>query len=371
MLDVTGHAPSAAPGRAGALAITDITDHAAALPGFDGHEKVILGRDPARGLTAIVALHNTVLGPALGGTRIWSYPDEAAAITDVLRLSRGMTLKAAIAQLPYGGGKAVIMADPKTEKTPQLLDAYADFLSTLAGEFVTAEDVGLTTADADYLRLRASNISGTTAGGSGNPAPFTARGVFLGIKAALRHNRGHDHLDGMRVAIQGLGSVGWLLAEQLHDAGARLIVGDIDAAKVARAVVGLGAEACQAEAVLGADADIFAPCALGAVLDRQTIPQLKGDIVAGSANNQLAGHGDAGLLAKRGILYAPDYVINAGGLINVAAEFEPGGYDPAHVEAAIGRIPEVLAEVFERARREGRPTNAVAQAMAEERIAAA
>lgn len=371
MPDTAALARPASGAAANTLAITDITTRAATLPGYDGHEKVLLGRDEARGLTAIVALHNTALGPALGGTRIWTYASEDGAITDVLRLSRGMTLKAAIAGLAYGGGKAVIMADAKTGKTPAMLDAYAEFLSTLTDEFITAEDVGLTMADADYLRARAPNISGTSISGSGNPAPFTARGVFYGIRVALRHNRGHDDLAGIRVAIQGLGAVGWALAEQLHGAGARLIVADIDAAKMAKAVVGFDAEVAGTGTILAADADVFAPCALGAVLDEETVPLLKGDIVAGSANNQLAGHGHARLLCERGVLYAPDYVINAGGLINVAAEFEPGGYDAAKVDAALGRIPSTLATIFQRARCEGRPTNDIAQAMAMERIAAA
>ncbi len=349
--------------------VSDITGRASALPGFDAHERVLLGRDEACGLTAIVAIHSTARGPALGGTRIWSYASEDEAITDMMRLSRRMTLKAAIAELPFGGAKAVIVADPAKAKTPQLLDAYADVLATLTDSFITAEDVGLTTADADHLRARVPNMSAMTLGGAGSPAPFTAHGVFLGIKAALRHNRGHDDLTGIRVALQGLGSVGWALAEELHDAGARLVVADLDADRVATAVVGFGAEAADARTIMSAEADIFAPCASGAIVNDETIPLLTGDIVAGSATGPLARHDHARDLCRRGILYAPDYVINAGGLINVAAEFAPGGYDRQAVRRRIDRIPATLTAIFERARGEGRPTNEIAQAVAMERIA--
>ena len=356
------------PRGARTLTLIDITREAAELDAFAGHEQIWLGRDIDRGLTAIVAIHNTALGPALGGTRIWPHETFAAALTDALRLSRGMTLKAAVAGVPFGGGKAVIMADAKTEKTAELLEAYADVLVSLEGQFFTGEDVGLSLGDADFLRRRATNVTGTTAGGSGNPSPVTAHGVFLGLQAALRHQRGTHELDGIRVAVQGLGSVGLALAAELHRRGARLTVADIDAARLEQAAPGLMRPASAPRRSSRADVDIFAPCALGGVLSGDTIPALKASIVAGSANNQLARHDDAGRLRERGILYAPDYVINAGGLINVAAELAPGGYDAEATMARVAEIPATLARIFERSDAERLATNDVAQAIAMERI---
>lgn len=353
------------------LEITDITADAARLPGFDAHEQVWLGRDAVRGLTAIVSIHTTVLGPALGGTRIWPHVSFEAGVTDALRLSRGMTFKSAIAGLPLGGGKAVIIADPKTDKTPAMLEAYAEMLVALEGQYVTAEDVGMTLADADFLAERAPNVSGTTKGGSGNPSPFTAKGTFLGLKAALRHRTGSDELKGVRVAVQGLGSVGWSLCEKLHAEGAVLTVSDLDATRTARAAEKFGATVVEGNAIVAADVDIFAPCALGGMLSAETIPLLKARIVAGAANNQLATAEDGKRLVERGILYAPDYVINAGGVINVAAEMTEGGY---HVEAVMPRVEQIagtLTRIFQRAEREGRTTDAVAEAMAREIVEAA
>ena len=360
------------PLRAGSsLKLTDITARAARLPSFDGHEQIWLGEDDVRGLTAIVAVHDTSLGPALGGTRVWPHATFEAALVDALRLSRGMTFKAAVIDVPFGGGKAVIKADPKTEKTPAMLDAYAEMLAALNGQYFTGEDVGLTLADADYLRARTPNISGTTAGGSGNPSPVTALGTFLGIKAALAHRNGSDSLDGIRVAVQGLGSVGWSLCERLHADGALLTVADIDNARVRKAAEVFAATTVEADAIAAADVDLFAPCALGGILSAATIPQIKARIVAGAANNQLAVHDDAAELMKRGILYAPDYVINAGGLVNVAAELAADGYDREQVMVMVRSIPETLTAIFRRADTEGLPTNTIAQAMAAERIARA
>ncbi|WP_163265191.1 Leu/Phe/Val dehydrogenase [Chelativorans alearense] len=349
------------------LSISDITADAALLPAYDSHERIWLGRDDESGLTAIVAIHNTVLGPALGGTRVWPHESFEAGLTDALRLSRGMTYKSAIAGTPFGGGKAVIIADPKTEKTPSLLSSYADMLAALEGQFFTAEDVGLTLADADFLRTRAPNVVGTKSG-SGNPSPVTAYGVFLGIKAALKHRRGTESLKGVDIAVQGLGSVGWSLCEDLHEEGAALIVTDIDTARVEEAKRAFGAAALAPDSILSAEADIFAPCALGGVISRETIPLLKAEIVAGSANNQLVRHEDARLLMESGILYAPDYVINAGGLINVAAELAPGGYNRAAAMAKVAQIPKTLSDIFTRAQAQGRPTNDVAAEIAMERI---
>lgn len=351
------------------LKLTDITARASRLAAFDGHEHVWLGEDERRGLTAIVSIHNTALGPALGGTRVWPHASFEAALTDALRLSRGMTYKAAVADVPYGGGKAVIKADPKTDKTPAMLEAYAEMLAALNGQYFTGEDVGLTLADADFLRERTPNVSGTTIGGSGNPSPVTALGTFLGIKAALKHRRGTDSLAGLRIAVQGLGSVGWSLCERLHAEGAALIVADIDEARAEKARVAFGADVVESETIVAAEADVFAPCALGSVLSVDTILHLKAKIIAGAANNQLARHEDAAHLMRRGVLYTPDYVINAGGLINVAAELEPDGYDRQAVMEKVARIPLALADIFARADAEGRPTNDIAEAMAQERIA--
>lgn len=349
------------------LSLADITARAAALGAYDGHERVWLGRDEARGLTAIVAVHSTVLGPALGGTRIWPHESFDAALTDALRLSRGMTDKAAVAGLPLGGGKAVIMADPRRDKTPDLLEAYAEMLTALAGQYYTAEDVGMTLADADFLGQRAPNVAGTTRGGSGDPSPFTARGVFLGLKEALRRQRGSARVEGLTVAIQGLGSVGRALAAALHGEGARLIVADLDRGRAEKAAAMFGASIGEPERIHAAEADVFAPCALGGVLSASTIPEIRAKIVAGAANNQLATAEDAGRLAARGILHAPDFVINAGGLINVAAEVFSGGYDPTTVTEKVARIPETLAAIFDRAEAEGRAPDAVARALAAER----
>lgn len=368
MLQITEPRTLKVPHGARTLSLIDITNEAVELAAFDNHERVWLGRDIERGLTAIVAIHNTALGPALGGTRIWPHESLEATLTDALRLSRGMTYKAAVTGVLFGGGKAVIMTDRQTGKTRALLDAYADMLGALEGQFYTGEDVGLSLADADFLRSRVPNVTGTTAGGSGNPAPVTAQGVFLGLKAALAHRKGSDKLAGIRVAVQGLGSVGWSLCAQLHAEGAVLTVADIDDAKVAGAKAEFGATVVAPAAILAADADVFAPCAMGSVLTEQTIPVLKARIVAGSANNQLATHADARLLMQRGVLYAPDYVINAGGLINVAAELAPGGYDRAAAFAKVAEIPETLTAIFRRAEAENRPTNDVAAALAMERI---
>lgn len=371
MLSVSEPGRLKSPVPASSLIISDITGDAAQLDAYSGHEHVWLGRDEERGLTAIVAVHDTTLGPALGGTRVWPHETFETALTDALRLSRGMTLKAAIAGVPFGGGKAVIIADPRTDKTPALLDAYAEMLAALDGQYYTGEDVGLSLADADYLRARTPNVSGTTRGGSGNPSPVTAHGVFLGLKAAYAHRTGRESLAGVRVAVQGLGSVGWSLCQKLHEAEAKLTVADIDVDRAAKAALVFRAEAIPAERIVAADVDIFAPCALGGVLSAETIPLLKARIVAGAANNQLARHEDARLLSERGVLYAPDYVINAGGLMNVAAELNPDGYDRELVLAKLEDIPATLAEIFRTAEAQGKPTNDIAQAIAGQRIALA
>lgn len=353
------------------LTIRDITDDARKLPDFADHEEILYGEDPERGLRTIIAIHSTVLGPALGGTRVWPYETFEAGLTDALRLSHGMTQKASVTGLKLGGGKAVIFADSKTEKTPDMLEAYAEMLSTVQDRYITAEDVGLCVADADFLRARTPNISGTSSGGSGNPSPFTALGVFLGLKAAVKHRLGKAGVEGLRVAVQGLGSVGWSLCEQLHDEGAELVVADIDAAQVEKAVSTFGAESVPSDKIHAADADVFAPCALGGILSEKTIPHIKAKVIAGAANNQLAVDEDGARLRERGILYAPDYVLNAGGLINVHAEREPGGYDKARVIGMIDAIPNALESIFAKSDATGRPTAEVAAEIADERIAGA
>ena len=330
---------------------------------FDDHELVAFHADAASGLRAIIALHSTALGPALGGLRMWPYADEAAALDDVLRLSRGMTYKAALAGLPLGGGKAVIIGDPRTGKSTALLRAMGRFVESLGGRYHTAEDVGTTVADMDVLRTETAFAHGVS-DGSGNPSPATAYGVFVGIRAAVRQRLGRDDLAGIAVAVQGLGNVGFRLAEYLDEAGARLIVADLNEAFVRRAVVELGAEAVTPERIHAVVADVFAPCALGAVIDDESLPELGACIVAGSANNQLAEDHHGTALKARGVLYAPDYVINAGGLIDVAGEGPD--YDPAAVLNRTEGIADTLERVFDRAEREDAPTHQVADRMAEE-----
>lgn len=353
------------------LIVQDITSSVTNLAGFDHHERVLLGRDDERGLTAIIAIHNTTLGPALGGTRFWMHDSFDAAVTDALRLSRGMTLKAAIAGLPLGGGKAVIRADARRDKTPELLDAYAEMLAHVQDFYITAEDVGMTLADADHLRRLTPNVVGTTIGGSGNPSGFTADGVFLGMKAALRHKTGSDTISGKHVAIQGLGAVGWALADRLSKEGARLTVADLNQERLVAAIRDFKATVVEPERIIATKADVLAPCALGGVISPDSVGSLKTGIVAGSANNQLLRHEDAAELRDRNILYAPDYVINAGGLINVAAEAEPGGYNRARVVKKIAEIPVTLTSIFSEAEKTGRATNDVALDMAMARISKA
>lgn len=353
------------------LILEDLTATAAGISGFDGHRQVLLGRDDDRGLTAIIAIHDTTLGPAIGGTRIWMYDSFDFAMTDALRLARGMTLKAALAGLPLGGGKAVIRADPRRQKTPALLEAFAEMLMTVRGRFITSEDVGLTVADADFLRQRVDNIVGTTAGGTGNPAPVSARGVLLGMRAALAHRHGSGELDGCHVAIQGLGSVGMALAGLLHEAGASLTVADTYADRAALAAERFGATIVDDSEILSVSADIFAPCALGAVLNARTIERLRAGIVAGSANNVLARHEDGELLRSREIIYVPDFVVNAGGLIHVADEMEPGGYQRERVMRRVEAIGAVVTRILTESAQTGRATNEVALDLAKARLAAA
>ena len=332
---------------------------------FDNHEQVVFCHDEASGLKAIIAVHNTNRGPALGGCRMWSYASEEDALTDVLRLSKGMTYKNALANLPYGGGKSVIIGDAKTEKTPAMMRAMGHMVDRLNGTYTIAEDVGTTPDDMTEIRRGTKYVKGVK-GEGGDPSPATAYGVFAGIKASVRHKLGKDDLTGLRVAVQGLGHVGYDLANQLRLAGAELTVTDIDAAAIARAQKELGATAVALDEIYDADVDVYAPCALGATLNETTIPRLRATIVAGSANNQLATEEDGDHLAQRGILYAPDYVINAGGVIHIY--HEGPGYDHDQAFAHVAGIGEVLLEVYALAEQEGLATHIAADRLAERKF---
>ncbi|TLZ44207.1 MAG: Glu/Leu/Phe/Val dehydrogenase [Gammaproteobacteria bacterium] len=337
---------------------------------FDAHELVVFGDVGAKGLRAVIAIHSTARGPAAGGCRMWPYATLAAAVSDVLCLSRGMSYKNAIAGLPFGGGKAVIIGDPRKQKTPETFEAFGRFVDSLGGRYVTAEDVGTTTADMTSVARATRFVAGlgrAPGEAGGDPAPKTALGVHLGIKAAARFKLGRADLEGLTVAIQGLGGVGSHLARLLAGEGARLRVADVRADAVQRVCDELGARAVAAADVLAEDVDVLAPCALGAVLDARSIPRLRARIVAGAANNQLAHGQDGQSLLAAGILYAPDYVINAGGMISASREYQ-GGATEAQVLDDIGQIPLRLTEIFERARHENRTTNSVADQMARERL---
>lgn len=342
------------------------------LSDFADHEQVVFVSDDKSGLKAIIAVHNSKLGPALGGCRMWPYASEEEAVRDVLRLSRGMTYKSAMANLKLGGGKSVIIGNPRTHKTPELLAAFARALEQLNGRYIAAEDSGTSVADMKYMTQFTQHVAGihdkpSDAGTrSGDPSPATAYGTFIGIKAAVKERLGRDSLDGLRVAVQGVGNVGFDLARQLKEAGAQLWVTDIHREPLVQAGKELGATVVAPDEIFGLDVDVFAPCALGAILNDTTIPQLKASIVAGAANNQLAEARHGVELMKRGILYAPDYVINAGGIIDVY--HERIGFDRAALLKHIEGIHDNLMEVFERARAEERPTGEVADAIAEERF---
>ncbi|MEN9867061.1 MAG: hypothetical protein RL748_2651 [Pseudomonadota bacterium] len=331
---------------------------------FDDHEQVVFVSEPKSGLKGIIAVHNTHLGPAMGGCRMWNYANEAQAVNDVLRLSRGMTYKNAVAGLPIGGGKSVIIGDPKKDKTPALFEALGEALERLGGRYVTAEDVGTSPADMAFVAKKTKFVAGL--GASGDPSPFTALGCFVGAQAAVKHHLKRDSLEGLVVALQGLGHVGYDYARQLHEAGAKLIVSDIDAESLERARRELDAKVVGIDEIYDVEADIYAPCALGATINPNTINRLKAKIVAGAANNQLATADMGDLLLKRGILYAPDFVINAGGIIKVCYEYL--NKPESGVEAHVRRIGETLTEVFERAVHEGVSTSVVADRVAEKRF---
>jgi leucine dehydrogenase len=340
------------------------------MPDFDHHEDVVFHTDTRTGLRAIVAIHSTALGSAAGGCRLWPYASSTDAVTDVLRLSRGMSYKNAMAGIAFGGGKAVIIADAKRPKSPELMEAFGRFVDSLDGRYVTAEDVGTTTADMENVARQTRYVCGLSragAGAGGDPGPKTALGVHLGIKAAVKFRLGRSDLQDVRIAVQGVGGVGYHLCRLLAADGARLVVADVRAAAIERAADEYRATAVAAPDILREDVDVFAPCALGAVLNAQTIPHLRAKVVAGAANNQLALDRDGQVLHTAGVLYAPDYVINAGGIINVFHEYYAASEQ--QVLTAIAAIPARLTDIFERSRRENRPTNAIADDMARERIA--
>lgn len=341
------------------------------FPDFDNHELVLFGRDEASGLAAIIAVHSTALGPACGGCRMWPYANDTEAMRDALRLSRGMSYKNAMAGLPLGGGKSVIIGDSRKDKTDELFRAFGRVIDSLGGKYIAAEDVGITVADVMTMGQTTRHVAGLSKGhdASGDPSPFTAYGVYMGIKAAVKHKLATDSLRGVRVAVQGLGNVGSHLCQRLADDGAILTVADIHADAVQRAVDKFGAIAVAPDRIHAAVADVYAPCALGAVINPRSLAELKAKIVAGGANNQLETDPMGEALRAAGILYAPDYVINGGGIINVSAEVTQG-YDRDAVLRQVERIPVTLTEIFRRADRENRPTSAVADEMAREILAA-
>jgi leucine dehydrogenase len=340
---------------------------------FDKHEQIVFCNDEASGLKAIIAIHSTALGPAAGGCRMWPYENESDAIQDALRLSRGMSYKNAMAGLPLGGGKAVIIADPKKHKSASLLRAFGRHVDRLGGNYISAEDVGISINDMEIVASETRHVSGLpkkSGHAGGDPSPKTAYGVYLGILAAVgfqTNETDRDDLQGFRVAVQGLGSVGYHLCRYLHEAGTSLLVSDIDEDRLDRVCAEYGATAVATDQILFQEVDILAPCALGAILNQQTIPKIDASIIAGAANNQLATDADGALLAEHRILYAPDYVVNAGGIINVAYEHLDLGNEDDALEQ-IQKIGPRLREIFQLARTENQPTNLISDRLAQQRL---
>lgn len=314
------------------------------LMGEHDHEQVVFFYEPSCGYRGIIAIHDTSLGPALGGTRFWNYASDSEAVVDVLRLARGMTYKAAVAGLNLGGGKSVIVGDNKTTHREMIMRAHGRAVESLGGRYITAEDVGTSVEDMDYIHMETGHVVGM-AGKSGDPSPVTAFGTYRGIKACALKRYGTDSLQDRSVVIQGAGHVGYFLAQDLREEGAKVFIADIDESKVERCVEELGCESVGADEVYDVDADVFAPCALGAILNDSTIPRLKVEIVAGAANNQLKRQHHAKMLQDREILYAPDYVINAGGLINVYSEL--AGWSLERSKRKAGEIYRTLLHIFE------------------------
>ncbi len=333
-----------------------------------GHEQVVFFQDKESGLRAIVGIHSTVLGPALGGCRMWNYATEQEALTDALRLSRGMTYKAAVAGLKLGGGKAVIMGDSRKHKTEALLKAFGRCVEHVGGRYITAEDVGMSVKDIDIVRTQTRYaVGGSNEGGSGDPSLMTAFGVFQGMKAAVKYSGLANDLNGLTVALQGAGNVGYHLSSHLSAAGAKIIVTDVYEANADRIVEEFGATKVEPGEIYSVEADVFAPCALGAILNDQTIPQLKCKVVAGAANNQLEKPEHGYQLIKRGIVYSPDFAINAGGLINVAAELD--GYNKEVVMGKVSKIFDTITNILEIAERDEVPPHVAADRLGDEIIA--
>lgn len=334
-----------------------------------GHQKVVFCSDADTGLRAIIAVHDTTLGPALGGTRMWAYKTEAEALNDVLRLSRGMTYKAAITGLNLGGGKAVIIGDNRKDKSEALMRRYGRFINNLNGSFITAEDVGTTPKDMEYIRMETKYVTGVpeSLGGSGDPSPVTAKGVFMGIKACVKELFGTDKLAGKSVAVQGIGNVGESLVHLLREENAKVYISDINEERLSYVSSKYGAEVVLNTDIYDLDVDIYAPCALGATLNSNTIDKLKCSIIAGAANNQLADETIHGrLLLEKGILYAPDYLINAGGLINCYSEI--AGFSKKRTMQLAENIYEATRSVLKKSKSENIPTNEAANKIAEKRI---
>lgn len=340
---------------------------------YDDHERVLFCRDAAVGLQAIIAIHSTTLGPAAGGARLWSYANDADALHDALRLSQGMSFKNAMAGLRLGGGKAVIMKMPDYTGSDAFYERFGEFVDSLGGDYITAEDVGMTVGIMETVAKKTRFVTGLPRSGGkagGDPSPKTAYGILHGIEAAARARLGRDDLEGLSVAVQGVGKVGYYLCKLLHQAGATLVVADIDTDCVQRVCDEFNATASSIDDVLFEPVDVISPCALGAVLTEQTIPRIQATIVAGAANNQLETPVDGQRVAARGILYAPDYVINGGGIINVACEYG-GDVDDATVMDLVARIGPRLSDIFEAAEQSGEATNVIADRKARSIIAAA
>ncbi|MBL4643759.1 MAG: Glu/Leu/Phe/Val dehydrogenase [Flavobacteriaceae bacterium] len=336
---------------------------------FDGHEQIVFCNDEDTGLKAIIGIHNTVLGPALGGTRMWAYQSEWHALNDVLRLSRGMTFKAAITGLNLGGGKAVIIGDAKTQKNDALMRRFGEFVHSLSGKYITAEDVGMETRDMDVVREVTPHVTGISEskGGAGNPSPITAYGVYMGMKAAAKYQFGTDNLEGKKILVQGVGHVGETLLKHITDEGAKVIINDINEARLEELSNKYGANVVLGNDIYGLDVDIYAPCALGATINDATINQLKAKVIAGAANNQLADEIKHGrLLKEKGIAYAPDFLINAGGIINVYAELE--GYGKDEIIRKTENIYNTTLDIFKLSKKEDITTHRAALNIAQNRI---
>lgn len=346
-------------------------------PSFANHEGVHAVFDEKTGLRALIAVHSTARGPAVGGTRMWNYASSAEALEDVLRLSRGMSYKNAVADLEMGGGKSVIIGDSRTQKSPELFRAFGRAVDTLGGIYYAAEDVGVSVADIAEARKVTPYVLGLNDGpeASGDPSPVTAEGVFRSTLTVARRLWKQDDLTGLTVSVQGIGHVGGYLADKLHAAGAKLVMTDVNTELLAEVAARTGAEIVAPDAIYDVKADIYAPCALGATLNPQTLDRLTVKAVVGAANNQLATADIGQILFERGVLYAPDYVVNGGGIINVASELRArqtnSAYDPAWVETKLSRLMDTLDEVLERSEAEKRPTHEIADAIAEARINAA